>query len=170
MDQSRRCDGLDDCQDESDELFCCKSSSGLRNAPGHDRERVEPRIALAARPLMHGLICKRDLFVPQPDPRRPVGAAALCILSLCATVRRTAATEGTSSTAPGVGPCPSAASLTFDLWRTETLTLCSPETACSPIRYECRSGRCLLKKNAKCDGVVDCQDGSDEADCGETVF
>lgn len=44
---------------------------------------------------------------------------------------------------------------------------CLSETTCSAIRYQCNSGTCILKKNAKCDGVDDCQDDSDEADCGE---
>ncbi|XP_054622372.1 transmembrane protease serine 7-like [Dunckerocampus dactyliophorus] len=39
------------------------------------------------------------------------------------------------------------------------------ETSCSAIRYQCHSGSCILKKNARCDDVVDCQDGSDEDDC-----
>ena len=43
----------------------------------------------------------------------------------------------------------------------------SSETTCSAIRYRCSSGSCILKKNAKCDGVHDCKDHSDEADCGE---
>lgn len=41
------------------------------------------------------------------------------------------------------------------------------EATCSAIRYQCNSGSCILKKNAKCDGVHDCRDHSDEADCGE---
>lgn len=50
------------------------------------------------------------------------------------------------------------------------IAMCSlllSETTCSAIRYQCSSGSCILKKNARCDGVHDCQDRSDEADCGE---
>lgn len=43
------------------------------------------------------------------------------------------------------------------------------ETTCSAIRYQCNSGSCILKKNAKCDGIHDCQDRSDEADCSELM-
>lgn len=44
------------------------------------------------------------------------------------------------------------------------------ETSCSAIRYQCRSGSCILKKNAKCDNIPDCRDNSDEDDCGENVI
>lgn len=53
--------------------------------------------------------------------------------------------------------------LTFDNSRSLFLL----ETTCSAIRYQCNSGSCILKKNAKCDGIHDCQDRSDEADCSE---
>ena len=51
---------------------------------------------------------------------------------------------------------------------TATCSLLLSETPCSAIRYRCSSGVCILKKNAKCDGVHDCRDRSDEADCGES--
>ena len=45
---------------------------------------------------------------------------------------------------------------------------CCTETSCSDLRYRCNSGSCILKKNARCDGVTDCSDHSDERDCGES--
>lgn len=58
----------------------------------------------------------------------------------------------------------------FHCLTTDNYIICSlllSETTCSEIRYQCNSGSCIMKKNAKCDGVHDCQDHSDEADCGE---
>ncbi|KAM4706681.1 atrial natriuretic peptide-converting enzyme [Discoglossus pictus] len=36
---------------------------------------------------------------------------------------------------------------------------------CSPSHYKCRSGRCILASR-RCDGEVDCDDDSDEENCG----
>ncbi|CAN9506268.1 unnamed protein product [Ophioblennius macclurei] len=97
VEKSRRCDGLDDCHDESDEVLC-------------------------SRPTMN---CG--------------GSSPLHPLFVCNGERD--CTDGMDE---------------FN---------CTRETSCSAIRYQCRSGACILKKNARCDGVYDCQDHSDESDC-----
>ncbi|KAF7668849.1 hypothetical protein LDENG_00279650 [Lucifuga dentata] len=97
VEKSRRCDGLDDCQDESDETFCSKPTM---NCGGKS-------------PLHPFFVCngERDCFNGKDEIN------------------------------------------------------CTQETTCSALRYQCSSGSCILKKNAKCDGVPDCQDHSDEKDC-----
>lgn len=39
-------------------------------------------------------------------------------------------------------------------------------TECSPSHFKCRSGRCVLATK-RCDGHLDCDDHSDEDNCGE---
>lgn len=47
------------------------------------------------------------------------------------------------------------------------LLLVAVATECSPSHFKCRSGRCVLATK-RCDGHLDCDDHSDEDNCGET--
>lgn len=48
-----------------------------------------------------------------------------------------------------------------------TFLFVSMVTECSPSHFKCRSGRCVLVTK-RCDGHLDCDDHSDEDNCGET--
>lgn len=40
---------------------------------------------------------------------------------------------------------------------------------CTNHTFQCRNNICIRKQNAKCDGTVDCIDGSDESSCSKSL-
>lgn len=40
---------------------------------------------------------------------------------------------------------------------------------CTNHTFKCRNNNCIRKQNAKCDGTVDCIDGSDESSCSKSL-
>lgn len=41
---------------------------------------------------------------------------------------------------------------------------------CTNHTFKCRNNVCIKKQNAKCDGTVDCTDGSDESSCRKSLL
>lgn len=40
------------------------------------------------------------------------------------------------------------------------------DVSCSDVTYRCKNNKCISKVNPECDGTPDCDDGSDEENCG----
>lgn len=47
-----------------------------------------------------------------------------------------------------------------------SLPVSEGETRCNDLTYRCKNNKCISKVNPECDGTPDCEDGSDEANCG----
>lgn len=40
------------------------------------------------------------------------------------------------------------------------------DISCTDLTYRCKNNKCISKVNPECDGTQDCDDGSDEENCG----
>lgn len=47
-----------------------------------------------------------------------------------------------------------------------SLPLTIGETSCNDLTFKCKNNKCISKVNPECDGTKDCEDGSDEENCG----
>lgn len=55
----------------------------------------------------------------------------------------------------------------FDSLIEKCLFLClGADAKCTSLTYKCSNNKCVSKQNPECDGTEDCEDGSDEANCG----
>lgn len=55
----------------------------------------------------------------------------------------------------------------FDLLMKQFLFLSIDfDARCTDLTYRCSNNKCVAKLNPECDGTLDCEDGSDEANCG----
>lgn len=55
----------------------------------------------------------------------------------------------------------------FELLIERCLFLClGSDAKCTSLTYKCSNNKCISKQNPECDGTEDCEDGSDEANCG----
>ena len=48
------------------------------------------------------------------------------------------------------------------------LLLLGSEVHCTDTTYRCKNNKCISKVNPECDGKKDCEDGSDEENCGRS--
>ncbi|XP_063293289.1 suppressor of tumorigenicity 14 protein [Pelobates fuscus] len=147
INEAQQCDGWNDCSDFSDELNCTCSETQFR--------------------CKNSQICKPKYFLcdgvddcgdrsDEKDCGCPDNNFQCTNKKCIPEAQKCDKTDSCGDGSDEVG-CPEV-----------------PANTCTKLTYKCKNNQCITKTNPDCDGVKDCQDGSDEdtnmCNCGKRPY